>query len=172
MPILRPCRTRQPGFGPTLALCGFLLAALGAGWSCVSAAQERNLVDPSQHPVKPTVTQYAYDIPKLRSQLKVRPDVYRGRVLWIQRCALCHDGEGQPSYQTLGPWLDADTVKALGGPALRAIIAAGGAEMPPFRYDLNARQMNDLLAFLATVTAKPTPAELAFKPAAHRGGGD
>jgi hypothetical protein len=53
---------------------------------------------------------------------------------------------------------------------VRAIIAAGTARMPEFRYDLNAQQVNDLLAFLRTVTWKPTPAELAVKPGFGHGG--
>ena len=67
----------------------------------------------------------------LLKQIQVPKDVFRGRVLWVQRCALCHDGVGQPSYRTVGPWLDADTVKALGEPALRAIIAAGRLKPGP-----------------------------------------
>ena len=93
-----------------VALCGFAGAALAQG------------------PVKPVVTHSDYDVPELLKQLQVPTDVFRGRVLWVQRCALCHDGLGQPSYQTIGPWIDADTLKNLGEPALRAIIAAGGAQ--------------------------------------------
>ena len=91
-------------------------------------------------------------------------------MLWVQRCALCHDGVGQPSYQTMGPWLDADIVKSMGEPAVRAIIATGTASMPEFRYDLDAQQVSDLLAFLETVTWKPTPVELAVKPGSGHGG--
>jgi mono/diheme cytochrome c family protein len=144
--------------------------ALGLGGRFVASAHDRVHADPRQTPVKPAVTKSAYDIPDLVKQLQVPPDVFRGRVLWIQRCALCHDGVGQPSYHTMGPWLDADTVKSLGEPAVRAIIAAGTARMPEFRYDLDAQQVNDLLAFLKTMTWKPTPAELAVKPGAGHGG--
>lgn len=147
------------------AICAVLAAAalgLLAGHFAV-LAQQRNLVAPGQGPVKPVVSQYVYDIPRLVQQLQVPKDVFRGRVLWIQRCALCHDGVGQPSYHTIGPWLDASTVKSLGKPAMRAIIAAGGAQMPGFRYDLSAQQVNDLLAFLTTVKSRPTAAELAYK---------
>jgi mono/diheme cytochrome c family protein len=145
------------------------LAAL-VGVATVGFAQDRVHADPGRTPVKPAVAKSAYDIPDLVKQLQVPADVFRGRVLWIQRCALCHDGVGQPSYHTMGPWLDADTVKSIGEPAVRAIIAAGTARMPEFRYDLNAQQVNDLLAFLRTVTWKPTPAELAVKPGFGHGG--
>ncbi|MFZ0499376.1 MAG: cytochrome c [Steroidobacteraceae bacterium] len=140
------------------------------GLTTVGFAQSRVDADPGQAPVKPAVTKSAYDVPDLIKQLRVPDAVFRGRVLWIQRCALCHDGVGQPSYHTMGPWLDADTVKSLGEPAVRAIIAAGTARMPEFRYDLDVQQVKDLLAFLETVTWKPTPAELAVKPGAGHGG--
>lgn len=140
------------------------------GLTTVGFAQSRVDADPGQAPVKPAVTKSAYDVPDLIKQLRVPDAVFRGRVLWIQRCALCHDGVGQPSYHTMGPWLDADTVKGLGEPAVRAIIAAGTARMPEFRYDLDVQQVKDLLAFLETVTWKPTPAELAVKPGAGHGG--
>jgi mono/diheme cytochrome c family protein len=146
------------------------VVALGFGGLLVASAQERIRAAAGQAPVKPVVTKSAYDIPDLIKQMQVPDDVYRGRVLWVQRCALCHDGVGQPSYHTMGPWLDADIVKSIGDPAVRAIIAAGTARMPEFRYDLNARQVDDLLAFLKTVTWKPTPAQLAVQAGSRHGG--
>jgi hypothetical protein len=53
---------------------------------------------------------------------------------------------------------------------VRAILAAGTARMPEFRYDLDAQQVDDLLTFLKTVTWKPTPAELAVKSRSGHGG--
>lgn len=152
------------GAAAAVVALGVVALTVAAAGDSPASAQQRNLVAAGQAPVKPVVSQYAYDIPRLLKQLQVPKDVFRGQVLWVQRCALCHDGVGQPSYQTVGPWLDADTVKAIGDPAMRAIIAAGGAAMPSFRYDLTAQQVGDLLAFLKTVTWKPTPAELAVKP--------
>jgi mono/diheme cytochrome c family protein len=146
------------------------LLALAVGGLVGAAAQNRAEPPPQPQPVRPLVTKSAYDIHELVRKSQVPPAVFRGRVLWIQRCALCHDGVGQPSYHTLGPWLDADTVRSLGEPAVRAIIDAGTAAMPEFRYDLNARQVSDLLAFLKTVTWKPTAAELAVKGGFGHGG--
>lgn len=167
----------MPGLN-TAAGAAVALIALGssgllvtAGIGTAASAQQRNLVAADRGPVKPVVARSNYDVPQLLEQLQVPRDVFRGRVLWVQRCALCHDGVGQPSYQTMGPWIDADTVKSLGEPAMRAIIAAGGAQMPSFRYDLSSRQVGDLLAFLKTVTWKPTAAELAHKSSFGRGGG-
>jgi mono/diheme cytochrome c family protein len=154
----------------TAARTALAVAALGFGGLLAASAQERVHAAPGHGPVKPGVTKSAYDIPDLIKQLQVPEVVFRGRVLWVQRCALCHDGVGQPSYHTMGPWLDADIVKSMGEPAVRAIIATGTASMPEFRYDLDAQQVSDLLAFLETVTWKPTPAELAVKLGSGHGG--
>lgn len=144
------------------------LVVLAMGRLPFAAAQAA--AGPAQQPVKPIVTKSAYDVAELVRESRVPPDVFRGRVLWVQRCALCHDGVGQPSYHTMGPWLDAGVVRSLGDPAVRAIIAAGTASMPEFRYDLTAQQVNDLLAFLKTVTWKPTAAELAVNGGFGHGG--
>ena len=112
------------------------------------------------------VTPYMYDTKALLA-IPVPPDnVYRGRTIWLERCALCHDGVGQPSYNTMGPWLGAETVQQVGEPAMRSIINTGTRRMPGYRYTLNDRQMDDLSAFLKTVTSdqKPTAAQLAGVP--------
>jgi hypothetical protein len=139
--------------------------AAAATVACASAAltQENPAPASAAGSVTPQVIKHDYDIKRLISLSKVVPEVYRGRVLWLQECALCHDGVGQPSYHTMGPWLDADTIKSLGEAAVRAIIADGTARMPEFRYDLQPQQVNDLIAFLNSVTYKPTDDELAGK---------
>jgi mono/diheme cytochrome c family protein len=104
-----------------------------------------------------------YDLNKLTHEPKVPETVFRGRVLWVQKCAFCHDGLGQPTYKTMGPWLDQDLVKALTDDAVKAIIQSGTVRMPGFQYGLTPSQLDDLLNFLKTVPAsdKPTPAQLA-----------
>jgi mono/diheme cytochrome c family protein len=103
-----------------------------------------------------------YDLGKLTHEPTVPETVFRGRVLWVQKCAFCHDGLGQPTYKTMGPWLDQDVVKALTDEATRIIVQTGTAHMPGFKYDLSASQLDDLLSFLKTVpaSAQPTPAQL------------
>jgi hypothetical protein len=106
-----------------------------------------------------------YDLNKLTHEPKVPETVFRGRVLWVQKCAFCHDGLGQPTYKTIGPWLDQDLVATLTGDAIKAIIQYGTARMPAFKYALSPTQLDDLLNFLKTVpaSAKPTPAQPAGK---------
>jgi mono/diheme cytochrome c family protein len=104
-----------------------------------------------------------YDLNKLTHEPKVPETVFRGRVLWVQKCAFCHDGLGQSTYKTMGPWLDQDLVKTLTDEAVKVLIQYGTARMPGFRYGLSPSQVDDLLNFLKTVPAsdKPTPAQLA-----------
>lgn len=104
----------------------------------------------------------AYDLNQLTHEPKVPETVFRGRVLWVQKCAFCHDGLGQPTYKTMGPWLDQDLEKSLGDEVTRAFIENGTAKMPAFKYGLSSSQMDDLVNFLKTVPAsdKPTPAQL------------
>ena len=126
-------------------------------------------------PARITVTKRAYDIKQITDAAAAVPeDVHHGRTLWLQRCAYCHDGVGQPSYRTMGPWLGAETVQTLGEDRLKTFIANGSVRMPGFRYTLQARQVNDLIAFLKSVPSdqKPTPEQLNGRSAGPEGGGD
>ena len=116
-----------------------------------------------QDPAKFTVTARVYDKKQLLSAPVLPEDAQRGRALWLQRCAYCHDGVGQPTYKTMGPWLGAETVQALGENSFRAFVAAGSPRMPGFRYTLQQQQVSDLISFLKTVSSnqKPTAGQLA-----------
>jgi len=106
-----------------------------------------------------------YDLRQLLTQPSLSVAARKGRALWLQRCAFCHDGVGQPTYRTMGPWLGAETVQTLGPDALRAIIGAGTVRMPGFRYGLLTQQVDQLIEFLKTLgpDQKPTAAQLASK---------
>lgn len=114
-------------------------------------------------PIK--VVSRVYDTDKLLSAPALSPEARAGQALWQQRCAYCHDGMGQPTYKTMGPWMDSDTVKKVGVDAMKAFIAAGSTRMPSFKYDLDVQQTNNIIEFLKTVSPalKPTPAQLAGK---------
>jgi cytochrome c5 len=114
-------------------------------------------------PIK--ITAREYDIKKLLSAPPLSPEATVGRALWQQRCAYCHDGMGQPTYKTMGSWIDSDTVKNMGLDVLKSIISAGMDRMPAFKYDLDDKQLNAVIEFLKTVSPslKPTPAQLAGK---------
>jgi mono/diheme cytochrome c family protein len=106
-----------------------------------------------------------YDKKKLMQAVQLSDAEKRGRALWLQRCAFCHDGLGQPTYKTMGSWIGAPTVKTLGEDGIRGFILNGTEHMPSFRYGLQSQQIDDLLAFLKTVPAdqQPTPSQLAGK---------
>ena len=111
-------------------------------------------------PVK--VASHPYDTGKLLAGPALSPEATVGQALWQQRCAYCHDGMGQPTYKTLGPWIDSDMVKVLGPDVMKAMISAGTPNMPAFKYGLSDRQIDDVIEFLKTVPSslKPTPAQL------------
>jgi mono/diheme cytochrome c family protein len=138
---------------------------LVSGDRFVASAQEMSDAKPHGDPSRIKVTARVYDTHQLLNATALPEDARRGRVLWLQHCAYCHDGVGQPSYQTMGPWLGAETVQVLGEESLRTIIRSGTARMPAFRYALQPRQMNDVIAFLKTVPSdqKPTQDQLAGK---------
>lgn len=148
-----------------IATC-LLACAIGGGYA---SAQE-----PSPSPLRAFTR--VYDRKQLLTSPTLSNDARRGRALWLQRCAYCHDGLGQPTYKTMGPWLGAETVQLLGEDALRVLIGTGTERMPGFGYSLQPQQVNQLIAFLKTVTPdqKPTPEQLATRSsgAAVIGSGD
>jgi mono/diheme cytochrome c family protein len=95
----------------------------------------------------------------------------KGRALFLQRCAYCHDGVGQPTYKTMGGWIGGETVKALGDDAFKAFVNTGTVRMPSFKFDLDSQQMDDVVAFLKTVPSaeKPTQNQLDGKATASDG---
>jgi mono/diheme cytochrome c family protein len=115
---------------------------------------------------KLTVTKRVYDTQQLLAKPQLSEEAIRGRAIWVQRCAYCHDGVGTPTYKTLGPWLDAETVKGDGEKVARQHIATGSDRMPGFRYTLLPEQVDELIALLKSVTPdqKPTASELAKSP--------
>ena len=114
-------------------------------------------------PVKLTTRDYDKKI--LLSAPALPESALRGRALWVQRCAYCHDGLGTPSYKTMGQWLGAETVQQLGEDKVRVFISAGSPRMPSFKYDLDSQQVDDLITFLKTVPSsqKPTESQLEGK---------
>lgn len=142
----------------SIALCVGVTTTLVAAVDGKAWAQE-----PLSYPL--TVVTRDYDRQQLLSAPSLSNDARHGRALWLQRCAYCHDGVGQPTYRTMGPWLGAETVQLLGPDALRAIINAGTERMPGFSYTLKPQQVTQLIEFLKTVSSdqKPTAEQLAKK---------
>ena len=106
----------------------------------------------------PTVVRTEYDMREVAAAPSLSADEVRGRQLFVQRCALCHDPLGQPSYpNTPGPWVDAETVRSLGEESVRDQIMLGSARMPGWQYTLEPAQVNQVIAYLKTVTPDQRP---------------
>lgn len=132
---------RLPHRNAVLLLAGIVVT------SAILAAQERT--------IELKVVNVAYDMAKLLQPSTLSDDALRGRVIWQQRCAFCHDGVGTPTYNTLGPYLEAELVQKRGDAALREKILKGSSTMPGFQYGLSAPQVDHVMAFLKNDHAGP-----------------
>jgi mono/diheme cytochrome c family protein len=136
-----------------------LIVGSGSAW-----AQSRKDA-PAEKPASDTIaiTKRVYDTQAMLNAPVLSDSAYKGRTVWLQRCAYCHDGVGQPSYKTMGPWLDGQTIARFTEEGFRAFVAVGTDRMPGWQYSLRPQQVNDVIAFLKTVTPDqaPTAAQLA-----------
>ena len=102
-----------------------------------------------------------YDLRELvenRERTRGRPET-QGRKLFISRCAVCHDplGHSATPRPTLGPWLDAELFTVRGEAAVRTYIIDGSAVMPGFQYQFDAGQIDQILAYLKTISPEARP---------------
>jgi mono/diheme cytochrome c family protein len=92
----------------------------------------------------------------LRPLASLSPELVPGRKLFVQRCSVCHL-PGLPIYNAYGPLLDGKYVTARGDKAMTAAIANGSRRMPGFKYTLQPREIQEILAYLKTVELSKTP---------------
>ena len=79
----------------------------------------------------PEVVRTVYDMPEVVTPPALSEEALAGWKLFVQRCAICHDPLGQPSYPaSLGPALSQATVRELGADTVREIIMVGSVRMP------------------------------------------
>jgi mono/diheme cytochrome c family protein len=146
------------------------LLALGLS---VALAQRGGGAAPALDPAKFRTQVRDYDRKVLLNPPPMSEAAFQGRVVWLQRCAYCHDGQGQPSYRTIGPWLGKETIDQMKEAGFRAFVEAGTGDMPGYKYALTAQQIGEVMAYLNTVpsSAKPTADQLAGRaPAASNAG--
>lgn len=133
---------------------GFLLGAIVLISTTLAAQNIFKKTDVSS----PTIVRTVYDMDKVAEPPSLSTDEVRGRQLFIQRCAICHDPLGQPSFpRTPGPWVDAATVRSLGEDTVRSQIMMGSARMPGWQYTLEPTEVDQVIAFLKTVTPEQRP---------------
>ncbi len=83
----------------------------------------------------------------------------RGEALFVQNCPLCHI----PSKQKKGLGIQGPVLRGMYGEdadedSLREIIQQGiSSKMPGFRYTLDSKQIDDLIAFLKAGAYAKTP---------------
>lgn len=114
---------------------------------------------PAQDPLRetqvstPEVVRTVYDMPAVVTPPSLSEDALAGWKLFVQRCAICHDALGQPSYPaTLGPVLGQTSIRELGEETVREIIMVGSVRMPGWQYTLSQEQIGQVIAYLNTVT--------------------
>jgi mono/diheme cytochrome c family protein len=137
-------RARQAG---ARRLAVLLMAGMVAA-PAVSAAQSQ--------PPAPKVVVTEYDMKKAAAAPSLSEVELAGKQLFVQRCALCHDLLGQPATGTVGPWVDAETIKR-SEEAARQKINMGSRTMPGWRYTLTPPQVDQIIAYLKTVTPDQKP---------------
>ena len=74
-----------------------------------------------------------------------------GKKLFLQRCSLCHLGV-PPAFETYGPSLHKELVTERGEEAVRKTILGGSPKMPGWKYSLRPTDIDEILAYLKTVT--------------------
>lgn len=99
-----------------------------------------------------------------RQRLDLTDQQMRGRGLFLQRCSMCHLPQGRRlrsapprpyglAFHRLAPEL-IDVLKAPTPEKeamVRRFIVEGGPKMPAFKYALDAKDVDDLIAFLKTL---------------------
>ena len=103
-----------------------------------------------------------YDMEKVVARRARTDEQILGERIFVQRCALCHDPLGQPAGRTIGPWLNAATVKTRGEEAL-TFISTGIRGMPGWQYTLAPTQIYAVLEYLKTIPADQKPRGLKYE---------
>lgn len=156
----------------SIVICGISATALSVAVAVLAQNLAHGIPTPEKvygngvtWPIKIDTREYNRE--KLTTPPAISENAQTGRILWLQKCAYCHDGVGAPTYRTMGPWLGAEVVTQLGEDNVRSFISNGDVRMPAFKYNLDSQQLDDVIAFLKTVPSdqKPTAAQLAGRAA-------
>jgi cytochrome c len=98
-------------------------------------------------------------------------DAARGKELF-QTCAGCHNVTSDvrkmgPSLRSLFGRVTLRNGRHADDESVRAIVLDGYNGMPPFRYSFRPAEIDDLMAYLHTLTGKPAAAETPSEGAAY-----
>ena len=133
----------------------FLLIALAL--PAMAETQGQGGVVPA---VTPELARTDYDMEELARAPDLSTSELNGRRLFAQNCALCHDPVGQPTRgDTYGPVINHDFLDALGEPQARKAITKGTERMPGFQYHFRGTDLDDVIAFIKTMSATPAASQ-------------
>ncbi len=100
----------------------------------------------------PEIVRTEYDMAEVVRPPSLPAEALAGWKLFVQRCALCHDPLGQPSYpESFAPLLSRQTVRNLGEDRVRRVVMVGSSRMPGWRYTLSEAQIGEVISYLNTV---------------------
>ena len=118
-------------------LWAFFIAVSGAQTPAPSVAVQRT----------------AYDMKKVATPPGLSEAELEGRRLVVQRCAYCHD----LANPAAAPFLDIERVKKVGEASFRDKILKGSRRMPGWQYALSSTQLDQIMAYVKTVTPNQRP---------------
>ena len=124
----------------------FVVAALTLAIAAAAAAQAQG--NGEAFSSMPLVERERYDTRVFMAPLMLTEAQLNGRRIVAQRCANCHAGNPRQP----GPPLGKAIVESRGEAFIRDKVNKGSTLMPGFQYTLNARQIDDIIAFLKTYT--------------------
>ena len=132
--------------------CVAVLAALSP-LAVVSVGQAQQ--NGEAHSTVPTVVREDYDMARFMAPLPLTETELQGRQIFARRCANCHGATDRRP----GPLLGQETVERRGESSIREHVLKGSPIMPGFEYNLDAAEVDRIIAFLKTV-----PSEAAAPP--------
>ena len=142
-----------------------LLSIVLSGLFSLSLAALQLPIPSPVEPDSPEIVVTEYDLEPLitnreqdEQRLEANDAETMGEALYVWKCATCHDPRGQRPIVNraegwVGPWVDADTVSDLGEDGMRDMINIGTARMPGWQYTLSEEQVDQIIAYLKTVTS-------------------
>lgn len=127
--------------------CVAVLAALSP-LAVVSVGQAQQ--NGEAHSTVPTVVREDYDMARFMAPLPLTETELQGRQIFARRCANCHGATDRRP----GPLLGQETVERRGESSIREHVLKGSPIMPGFEYNLDAAEVDRIIAFLKTVPSQ------------------
>ena len=127
--------------------CVAVLAALSP-LAVVSVGQAQQ--NGEAHSTVPTVVREDYDMARFMAPLPLAETELQGRQIFARRCANCHGATDRRP----GPLLGQETVERRGESSIREHVLKGSPIMPGFEYNLDAAEVDRIIAFLRTVPSQ------------------